>query len=369
MANVSISDILALLGEGGLEDRFQERKARFRRFLAQDKWRPADFAGWIEECLEKGSSARPSYFHALQDIVVSVGIHLGMEVEYGTYGQGPDIGFDGKWSAYGGRTILLEVKASPWPVPSVHQLGSYMDRYVPRYDVAPSKVYGLFVVGPGDCAPLLDQIKGSEYRSRMKLIQVADLLRLWELQLQLRERSDPDAVKRTIQNLLLPFESVNVGSLLTLIEEVARRSTADAGGRAETAGVRREWGRSELTELLEATTPAQRTLLAALASSRAEPVGGRKVVELMRRAAERCANVLDADTISHRTFAGALASLLRTCHQQDREPIIQKTSEGYRIAPRYMDWIVQWASGEGLLMEDASPPLALEIDPFESEER
>ena len=119
MGQVSLSDILELLGEGGLAERYEERKARFRAFLQQPKWEPEDFAPWLEECLERGCAAKPVYFYAFQDAVVTIGYHLGLEVEYGLYGHRDDLSYDGKWITPEGHIILLEVKTSPWPVPSV----------------------------------------------------------------------------------------------------------------------------------------------------------------------------------------------------------------------------------------------------------
>ncbi len=350
MAKVGITDILNLLGEGGLEDRFEERKRRFRNFLQQSKWQPDDFELWIHECLEMGSFSRPAYFYAFQDLVVTIGLHLGMRVEYGRYSRGQEIGYDGKWVASGERTILLEVKTSPWPVPSVHQLGSYMNRYVPRYGISPENVYGLFIVGPGDHTPLVDQIKGSEYRSRMKMAEVDDLLRLWRLKRDLEKRAGAEAAARMVQNLLLPFESINVGAVVGLIEEVTRHSVS----RDERDSEDFQWKRSELREFLSTATSSQRALLAALCTLRTEPANGQRLVELMQKASHFCEDVLPESSISLRTFAGALSSLHRACHQRDKEPFIERTPEGYRLAKRYLDWIVEWAVEEGLVIPAAS---------------
>ncbi len=360
MGQISLTDILDLLGEEALEDRHPARKARFRRLLAQPKWMPADLKPWIDECLEKGSQARPIYFHAFQDIVVSVGLHLGMKAEYGLYGRSQEIGYDGKWNAASDRVILLEVKTSPWPVPSVHQLGSYMSRYATHFGLDPDTVYGLFVVGPGDFTPLLDQIKGGEYRSRMKMIEVSDLLSLWQLKLDLEARAWVGPVSPTVQNLLFPFESVNVGSILALIQEVAVRSQSPADADPpQDAPEAQEWSRSELLELLGATTPAQRTLICALCAAGGDALATDAVVSLMSTAARECPGLMPPDNITSRTFAGAIASLHRLCQHRSREIFFERTPDGYRLGDTYLDWVVEWASGQQLVITPEAPEFTL----------
>jgi hypothetical protein len=363
MAQVSLSDILSLLGEQCLHDRYQDSKTRFRRFISQPKFTPQDFKPWIDECLEKGSSARPAYFYAFQDMVVSIGAHLGMSVEYGLYARSQDIGYDGRWTAADGRIILLEVKTSPWPVPSVHQLGTYMSRYAAHSNVDPAMIYGLFVIGPGDFTPVLDQIKGSEYRTRMKMIEVSDLLSLWQLHIDLRSRLGAEQVSYTVQNLLFPFESVNVGALLELIREVARRANSEAEkGEDEVQYQPQEWGRSELIAVLDAAAPAQRTLVAALCAINSEAATSLDVVALMRAVGRECPGLLPPESISQRTFSGAVSSLHRLCHEKNRETFFERTVHGYRIREHYLEWITEWAMANGLFVANLPHQYRLQPD-------
>lgn len=347
MGRVSISDILYLLGEGGLEDRYDEQKVRFRRFLTRDKWQPGDFAAWAEECLERSSPTRPSYYHAFQDLCVAVGAHMGMDVEFGLYSRSQDIGFDGKWEGARHGVILLEVKASPWPVPSVHQLGSYMDRYSVRFNLQPQEVFGLFVTGPGDCLPLVDQIKGSEYRTRMKLVQVADLIRMWELQARLEEQMPRKRARTMVQGLLMPFESVNVGSLLDIVYEVASRTEQaqeDGGGSGE------EWLKSELVDALDKISGARLAVTIALCLAGPQPRPSSYIVELMKRVAEHVPKVPKPNAISSRVFNGTMAAFARARTDRGKEAfIVGGGAKGYRLAPKYRDWVMEWAENRGLL--------------------
>lgn len=345
MPNVSIADILQLLGDDGLEERYDARKNRFRALINQAKWAPDSFRVWMDECLERSSPASPMFAYAFQDLVVSVGHHLGMRIEFGLYSRSQDIGYDGKWTTSSGRLILVEAKAAPWPIPSVHQLGSYMERYAIRFGVSPDGIFGLFVLGPGDALPLIDQIKGSEFRNRMKLIQSADLLRLWDLKRRLEESMDGASAGRMVQSLLLPFESVNVGSLLDIIYEVWQRGEA-AATPADPGS--EEWRRSELLQLLNGCAPSQRALVAALASCGPDPSPADTVVEYMKQAATRMAEAIDAENVTRRTLQGALAAFGKNRRDKHKESLVEATSEGYRIAPRYYDWVLDWAGERGL---------------------
>jgi hypothetical protein len=335
MDRVSLTDIIGLLGEGGLEDRFEERKARFRQFLHQDKWRPEDFAQWMHECLERASPARPQYYYAFQDLCVAIGHYLGTDVEFGSYSRSQDLGFDGRWLATKGRVILLEVKATPWPVPSVHQLGSYMDRYCVRYSMQPDDVLGLFVLGPGESLPLMDQVRGSEYRGRMKVAQASDLLRLWELCLQLSAQIPADRARAMVQGLLMPIESVSVGTLLDVVFEVARRSEEAAPEPAGPSG--EEWSRSELVAALDRSAASRLAVLAALCVSAHEPKPAHRIVDLMRAAAERIPGLPKPEAITPRAFNGTMAAFARARAEQGKESFIENLPEGYCLSAKYRD--------------------------------
>ncbi len=347
MPNVSIADILQLLGEDGLEERYDARKSRFRALITQPKWTPDDFRTWIADCLDQLSPSAPMFAFAFQDLVVAVGHHLGMTADFGLYSHSPDIAYDGKWTTLASRTILVEAKASLWPVPSVHQLGSYMERYAVRYSVSPSSIFGLYVTGPGDALPVIDQIKGSEFRNRMKLIQYDDLLRLWDLKIRLEESMDQISALPMVQSLLLPFESVNVGSLLDIIYEVWQRGEGSDPKQEELPPS--EWRHSEILQLLDSAAPSQRALLAALASIGPDASLADTVVEYMKEAATRMAEAIDADAVTRRTLQGALAAFGRSRSDKRKESLVENTAEGYRITPKYFHWIADWAGEHGLV--------------------
>ncbi len=200
----SVGDILMLLGEP-LSDKNEEAQARFRRYIAQTKWTPDDYRAWLAECMEKGgrdSDARV-YYNALQDIVVSLGSRLGLEVEYGRYsGSQREVAFDGLWKRESGEVIVLEVKTSPWPVDKVRQLGDYLSELAREKGWEPVNVYGLYAIGPGDYEALVTQIRGSDWRNQMRLISFENLLRLTELAEQLDAIGGPGTGAAKAQRIL-----------------------------------------------------------------------------------------------------------------------------------------------------------------------
>ncbi len=355
MSRVSIADILGLLGDG-LGDRLPQNKQRFRRFLLQDKWLPSDFRPWISECLARGSSRNQQFFYALQDIIVAIGAHLGMQVDFGPYSASDvEISYDGCWSS-ADAIILVEVKARPWPVANVSQLGAYMDRYALRYELSPNRVFGLFAVGHGDFQPLADQIKGSAYRHRVKVATFEDLLRLWQLKIDLSYSAGEVRAGKLVQQLLLPFESVALGPLLDIITEVARREgTAIAEGAEE--GLDQPWTKSELFQVLERCHPAQKVLLAALADAEGEELPGRELMHRMRLLAKQHPNLLKPSTITNTQFAAALSHFARLRRERGKQPIVERTPRGYKISDAYRDWVSEWVRRRGL-WPDQEPPLS-----------
>jgi hypothetical protein len=199
---------------GQLSDSNEELKGRFRSFLADD-WDLENYDLWITECL------RGNLNKELQDILVSLGAKLGFEIEYGRYvGKQGEIGADGIWKLATGESIVLEVKAATWPGPDVSQLAGYMDDIVKERHWDPDKVYGLYIVGDQNTAALIAQIKGS-HPKKMRLIKVGDLLKLYQLKLELDRAGEPGLGTEKVQKLLLPLENIDVGDFISLIMEIA----------------------------------------------------------------------------------------------------------------------------------------------------
>lgn len=361
MASTSIVDLLALLGGTGLDDSNDEGRDRFRAFIAQPKWGPDDLGGWIGECVELACRIKPEYYFALQDLVVSFGVHFGFDVEFGSYsGAGASIPFDGRWETGEGDTILIEVKSSPWPMGNANQLGQYMDSYADAGRKDPRHVFGVYAIGTGDFSGVIDQIKGGEYRNRIKVISFADLQRMLALRNLLEEQMHRDRVCELMQDLLLPFESVNVGSVLEIIHGVAILSFA-GGTRTQPLSPppppNGEWRRSELCEFLRECQPNQVAMMLALCSVPNCELPGEELVRRMSILATVVPGLDIDQAFSPKTIGGTRSGLSKREQQLGKCSVLDSHNGRYFIREEYREWVVDWLRGQGLL------PIEIDLEP------
>ncbi len=199
--HISLASINQLLGED-LKDGNRASQI-FRAFITQPKWQYENFEAWIQEAI---TQKLPKH---LQDVVVALGQHLGFQVEFGRYSQS----FDGVWKKATGEHIVLEVKSGTWIAHDIGQLGEYLQEIKAKEAIPDEKVFGLYVVGAGETTPLADQIRGSSWRDRIRLISCADLLSLLKLKVELSSLELKD-VDQKIQSILLPLDTIDVGHLV-----------------------------------------------------------------------------------------------------------------------------------------------------------
>jgi len=352
VARTSIIDVIALLGGPGLDDSSEETRDRFRAFLSQPKWSPDDLHAWLEECVELASRAQPEFYFALQDIVVSMGVHFGFEVEFGSYtGTAVPIPFDGKWQTLAGEEILIEVKSSPWPLGSTNQLGQYMDAYDATETDDTQRSYGIYAIGNGDFTGVIEQIKGGEYRNRIKVVSFRDLIRLFSLRNLLKQQMPLRRIHELMQNLMLPFESVNIGSILEIIQGVAVSSSVredmDIIDPEPTSS--REWRHSELCEFLKECQPNQVALLLALCSVPNCELPGEELVARMRCIAPSVPGLPRDQVISNKTIGGTRSGMSKREQQLGKDGILESRNGRYLIRPEYCEWVVDWLRDEGYL--------------------
>ena len=354
MADISIGDVLSLMGHD-LEDGSGSTD-RFREFLLKDKWQPDHFETWLTECVTKGNQSERYWYNAMQDIAVALGKRLGFEVEFGRYsGSTSAIAYDGLWRSQSGAVVLVEVKASGWPVTSVGQLGQYVQRYAETTD---EPVYGLYVIGSASYEHLIDQIKGGEYRNRLRLIAFEDLVKLWRLKADLDEVAGRDAASQRIQSILLPIESVDLGNLVRLLLEISELRTAEATeeipDRVADSAVeeaREPWEREELLAFFGHNTDWQNAFLAVLALTEEEQVFADRLLGLMNRVANEHIPGLAGKSL--RSVAGVRAGFkMRRGRKEDF--VGARWTEGgehaqnvYWLGPPYKEWIRQWVRAKG----------------------
>jgi len=323
--HISLASINQLLGEE-LKDGNRASQT-FRAFISQQKWRYENFEAWIQEAI---AQQLPKH---LQDIVVALGQHLGFQIEYGRYSSSKEAkSFDGLWKKATGEHIVLEVKSGTWIAHDIKQLGEYLQEIKANETIPEEKVYGLYVIGEGDTIPLADQIRGSTWRDRIRLISCDDLLSLLKLKVDLDSLELKD-VDQKVQSILLPIDTIDVGHLVRAIIEIAalRRSLPpEEEEETPTAVQKGAWAREEIHQFLSDSTQNQRALFRVLARQGGK-IPRRKLIEELQSETGNA-------QIGGYQLAGARAGITMRADSLNKEPLIV-VSEGhvYELHPDYIN--------------------------------
>jgi len=334
---------------GQLSDSNEALKARFREVLSED-WDVENYEYWLQECLSSNMNKE------LQDILVSLGAKLGFEIEYGRYtGKQGEIGADGIWKRPTGEVIVLEIKAATWPGPDVSQLANYMSQLAKERKWDSSKVYGLYIVGGQNITSLTAQIKGSHPKD-MRVIKYDDLLRLYQLKLDLDNVSGANVGADRVQKILLPFENIDIGEFISLILEIAEfKQASEEEPEVEVERSEPEsltaWSSAELGNYLGESTPIQKALLAILARAPAnEWVWRKQVIAEMPAILAQLGVQEHYKTVSGYTIAGATAGMTMRRKPLRKESIIKIEMHGQKmaLAEQYAPQIKQWLVGQNL---------------------
>lgn len=359
---IEIKDILNLIGNE-LKDGTDQAK-RFREFIEQDKWSSEQIKKWLDECINKSSGPHDPYNRAFQDLVVSLGERLGFEIQYGRYtGKSGGENYDGIWKRENGDTIVLEVKTNTWPIRTVSQLGDYLEQLVKKDEN--KNIFGLYVIGKGDIQPLIEQILGSKYKDRMRLILYDDLMEIINLKEELEPVIGEKQAIEKVQNLLLPVESINIGNIVRLIIEISTTKSTAAEEQVEekvekevTEKEEEPWTKAELLSYLKDATPYQRLLLAALVQVDKEPATSKTVAFLMNEIVKR-KKIPDIDSkITGKQIRGAKGGIKLKCRYLGKEDIIEREwspSERLhtlKIKDDYKQIVIDWVKSEKLWIKE-----------------
>jgi hypothetical protein len=108
--SMTLTQILALVGELDDSPGPETARERFRRFLKDDTKEVGQLRDYIQECLRKSGT---QYNRALQDLVNYIASFLEFEVVFGRYQgvQGKN-GFDGHWKSAKELHIVAETKTT-----------------------------------------------------------------------------------------------------------------------------------------------------------------------------------------------------------------------------------------------------------------
>lgn len=332
-----------------------DSKLRFREFLKNEVNEVEEYDEFLRECLEKGGRGGRQFNNALQDIIISIGEKIGFDVEYGLYSGTRDeteIGYDGLWKKESGEHILIEVKSSPWPVNSITaQLGQYIEKYSDLQHLHLDQVFGLYVLGPGDLTAIVDQIRGSQFRNRIRLISFTDLLKLLKLTKELDTIGGLGSGAQKVQSILLPFDSVNVGDFIDIIMEIAelRTTTATDVGIENEEILERVWERDTLHTYLNNGTGLQRAFLTVLAhaNEEEEPLPMQLILQRMERAAANIQGIPEDQTFTGFTIAGLRAGFKMRRDRYNAEDIIDAGNKKYKLKPEYKNLVKQWVVQQG----------------------
>jgi hypothetical protein len=180
--NISLRQILNLVGRLDDSSGDETPRERFRTFLRDNVKEVGKVRDYIEECLRLTGD---QYNRALQDLVNHIGSLLGFEVTFGRYqGVRGEIGFDGHWKSPSGSQIVIEVKTTEAYAIKTSTLVGYIDQLISEKKISNwDDALGLYVVGrpDPDISQLENAIIAEKRIDQLRLISVESLLSLAEM--------------------------------------------------------------------------------------------------------------------------------------------------------------------------------------------
>jgi hypothetical protein len=226
-------------------------------------------------------------------------------------------------------------------------------------------IFGLYIIGKGDVQPLIEQILGSKYKDRMRLILYEDLMEIVSLKEELEPVIGEKNAVEKIQNLLLPIESINIGNIVRLILEIATTKSTALEEKIEEKETEEEsekgnepWTKAELLSYLKDTTPYQRMLLGALVQVDKEPATSKTVIFIMNEIAKRKPSEGIDKKITGRDIAGARAGLKMRRKPVGKEDMIESSWSHaerdyvYKIKDEYKHIVADWVKSENLWIKE-----------------
>jgi hypothetical protein len=174
--NISLTDLLPLVGRLDAAPGFDTPRERLRRFLLEHVTDVATARVLIEECQRSVGEQR---HRALQDLVVLVGRFLGFEITFGFYERSTSAPrVDGHWRSRGLLEVVLELRTDQTPHVSADNLNRALIAAPPRIDECPR--IGLAVVARHYAARgrLEQAFAADSHGSDLRIVSVRSLLML-----------------------------------------------------------------------------------------------------------------------------------------------------------------------------------------------
>lgn len=176
--NISLTDLLPLVGRLDAAPGFDSPRERFRRFLLEHVTDVPTARVFIEECQRSVGEQR---HRALQDLIVLVGRFLGFEAIFGAYERSPDgTRIEGQWRSRGLLDVVLEMQTDQTPHPSPEALARALAATAHDLRADPYPRIGLAVVARHFAARtrLEQALAADPHGSDLRIVSVRSLLTL-----------------------------------------------------------------------------------------------------------------------------------------------------------------------------------------------
>lgn len=175
--NITLNELLTLLGRLDDGPGFDSARERFRRFLVEHVTDVQTARPLVEECQR---AVGEQHHRALQDLVVLLGRFMRFETSFGTYERLPGgIKVDGQWRSRGRLEVVLEIRTDQTTEPGFESLTRAVSAVAATTQGDVDARLGLCVVGrhyPG--RGRLEQAAALEKQAEMRVVSVQALLSL-----------------------------------------------------------------------------------------------------------------------------------------------------------------------------------------------
>jgi hypothetical protein len=175
--NITLNELLLLLGRLDDAAGFDTPRERFRRFLVEHVTDVQIARPLIEECQR---SVGEQHHRALQDLVVLLGRFMRFETTFGTYERLPGgVKLDGQWRSRGRLDVVLEIRTDQTSDATLESLGRAVAAVAATAQVDVDARIGLCVVGRHYVGRgRLEHAASLDKQAELRVVSVQSLLSL-----------------------------------------------------------------------------------------------------------------------------------------------------------------------------------------------
>jgi hypothetical protein len=175
--NITLNELLTLLGRLDDAPGFDTPRERFRRFLVEHVTDVQIARPLVEECQR---SVGEQHHRALQDLVVLLGRFMRFETSFGTYERLPSgVKLDGQWRSRGRLDVVLEIRTEQTTDPTLESLARAVSTVAATAQIDVEARIGLCVVGRHYVGRgKLEHAAAADKQAEMRVVSVQSLLSL-----------------------------------------------------------------------------------------------------------------------------------------------------------------------------------------------